>query len=49
MVGSKFTLFALFFLVFEDNSPSKSPRGGLYLEGFIHGGAYFWNFAVFFK
>ena len=21
--------------------------GGLYLEGLIHGGAYFWNFTVF--
>ena len=23
--------------------------GGLYLEGLIDGGAYFWNFTVFFK
>ena len=42
MVGSKFTLFALFFFVFEDNFPSKSPRGayiwrGLYTEGLIFG------------
>ena len=65
IVGSKFTVFALFYLVFEGNFPSTSPRGayiwrgdltegfsrywlgGLYLEGLIHGGAYFWNFTVF--
>ena len=63
-VGSKFTVFALFYFVFEGNFPSTSPRGayiwrgdltegflrydfgGLYLEGLIHGGAYFWNFMV---
>ena len=27
--------------------PSTSPPGGLYLEGLIHGGAYFRNFTVF--
>ena len=31
--GSKFTLFALFYFVFEVNFPSTSPRGGLYWEG----------------
>ena len=64
MVGSKFTVFALFYFVFEGNFPSTSPRGayiwrgdltegflryrfgGLYLEGLIHGGAYFRNFTV---
>ena len=64
IVGSKFTVFALFYFVFEDNYPSTSPRGtyiwrgdltarflryrfgGLYLERFIHGGAYFRNFTV---
>ena len=45
IVGSKFTVFALFFFVFEGNFPSTSPRGasiwrgdlkeGIYLEGFI--------------
>ena len=67
-VGSKFTVFALFYFVFEGNFPSTSPGGGgggayiwrgdltksffvtglggLYLEGLIHGGAYFPNFAV---
>ena len=33
IVGSKFTIFALFYFVFEGNFPSTSPRGGLYLEG----------------
>ena len=28
IVGSKFTVFALFYFVFEGNSPSASPRGG---------------------
>ena len=64
IVGSKFTVFALFYFVFEGNFPSTSPRGlifgeaiqrrvfcvtglgGLYLEGLIHGGAYFPNFTV---
>ena len=71
IVGSKFTVFALFYFVFEGNFPSTSPRGayiwkgdltegffalpvwrayiwrGLYMEGLIHGGAYFRNFTVF--
>ena len=67
IVGSKFTVFALFYFVFEGNFPSTSPRGayirrgdltegfcvtslgGLYLEGLIHGGAYFRNFTVISK
>ena len=61
IVGSKFTVFALFFFVFKGNFPSTSPRGayiwrGDLTEGFlryrfgglIHGGAYFWNFTVFY-
>ena len=43
IVGSKFTVFALFYFVFEGNFPSTSPQGayvwtglgGLYLEGLI--------------
>ena len=64
IAGSKFTVVALFYFVFEGNFPSTSPRGayiwrgdltegflryefgGLYLEGLIHGGAYFRNFTV---
>ena len=57
IVGSKFTVFALFYFVFEGNFPSTSPRGAwrvfcvtglgdLHLEGLIHGGAYFRNFTV---
>ena len=51
IVGSKFTVFALFFFVFEGNFPSKSPPGSLYLEGRFNGGflalpvwgAYIWR------
>ena len=51
IVGSKFTVFALFYFVFEGNFPSTSPRGGLYLEGRFKGGffalpvwgAYIWR------
>jgi len=55
IAGSKFTVFALFYFVFERNFPSTSPRG-LYLEGdltdgflcyrfgeLIFGGAYTWR------
>ena len=66
-VGSKFTVFALLYFVFEGNFPSIGLLGGLclerrfnggffcvtglwglYLEGFIHGRAYFRNFTVLF-
>ena len=51
VVGSEFTVFALFYFVFESNFPSTSPRGGLYLEGRFNGGffalrvwgAYIWR------
>ena len=51
VVGSKFTVFALFYFVFEGNFPSTSPPGGLYLEGRFNGwffvlpvwGAYTWR------
>ena len=52
IVGSEFTVFALFYFVFEGNFPSTSPRGGgAYIwkgeltEGFLRyrfGGAYIW-------
>ena len=40
IVGSKFTVFALLYFVFEGNFPSKSPRGayiwrGDLTEGFL--------------
>ena len=38
IIGSKFTVFALFYFVFEGNFPSTSPWGGLYSEGRINGG-----------
>ena len=37
IVGSKFTVFALFYFVFEGNSKYK-PVGGLYLKGQLNGG-----------
>ena len=50
-VGSKFTVFALFYFVFEGNFPSTSPRGayiwrGDLTEGFFaltDWGAYTWR------
>jgi len=36
VVRSKFTIFALFYFVFEGNFPSTSPEGG---GGIIFGGA----------
>ena len=38
IVGSEFTVFALFYFVFEGNFPSTSPRGGLYLDGLFNVG-----------
>ena len=38
IVGSEFTVFALFYFLFEGNFPSTSPRGGLYLDGLFNGG-----------
>ena len=37
IVGSKFTVFSLFYFVFEGNFPSTSP------VGLIIGGAYIWT------
>ena len=36
IVGRKFTIFALFYFVFEGNFQVKAPRGGLYLEGWFN-------------
>ena len=60
IVGRKFTVFALFYFVFEGNFQVQAP-GGLYLEGrfnggflryefggLIFGGAYFRNFTIFY-
>ena len=51
IVGSKCTILALFYFVFEGNFPRTSPQGGLYLEGRFNGGffgllvwgAYIWR------
>ena len=51
IVGSKFTIFALFYFVFEGNFPSTGPQGayiwrGYLTEGFFalpDCGAYIWR------
>ena len=40
IVGRKFTIFALFFFVFEGNFQVQAPQGGLYLEGRFNGGVF---------
>ena len=35
IVGSKFTVFALFYFVFEGNFPSTSPRGAYIWRGYL--------------
>ena len=58
IVGSKFTVFASFFVIFEGKLPSTSHRAYIcrgdltegflhyWIEGLIFGGAYFRNFMV---
>ena len=36
IVGSKFTVFALFYFVFEGNFPNKSPPGAYIWRGDLH-------------
>ena len=50
IVGTKFTVFALFNFVFEGNFPNRSPQGGFWrghlTEGFfalLVWGAYIWR------
>ena len=51
IVRSEFTVYALFYFVFEGKFPSTSPPGGLYLEELFNGrffalqvwGAYIWR------
>ena len=38
IVGRKFTVFALFYFVFEGNFQVQAPVRGLYLEGRFNGG-----------
>ena len=38
IVGSKFTVFALFYFVFEGSFSKYKLPGGLYLEGRFNGG-----------
>ena len=47
IVGRKFTVFALFFFVFEGNFQVEAPGGGgAYIWRGLYGGAYFRNFTV---
>ena len=51
IVGRKFTVFGLFYFVFEGNFQVQAPPGGLYLEERFNGGffalrvwgAYMWR------
>ena len=51
IVGSKFTVFAFFYIVFEGNFPNTSPRGPYFWTGDLTGeffvlpvwGAYNWR------
>ena len=46
IVRGKFTVFALFYLVFKGKFQVQAPRGGLYLEGRFNGGFFalqFWG------
>ena len=38
VVGRKFTIFPLFYFVFEGNFQVQAPPGGLYSEGQFNGG-----------
>ena len=38
LVGSEFTVFVLFYFVFEGNFPSTSPRGAYIWRGYFNGG-----------
>ena len=45
-MGRKFTIFALFYFVFEGKFQVQAPRGGLYSEGRFNGGIFalrFWG------
>ena len=49
IVGRKFTVFALFYFVFEGNFQVQAP-GGLYSEGRFNGGFFalrFWGANIF--
>ena len=43
-MGRKFTIFALFYFVFEGKFRVQAPRGGLYLEGQFIGGFFRYDF-----
>ena len=40
IVEKKFTVFALFYFIFEGNFQVQAPGGGSYLEGRFNGGVF---------
>ena len=44
IVGSKFTVFALFYFVFEGNFPSTGPRGAYIWRGDLTEGFLYYRF-----
>ena len=44
IVGSEFTVFALFYFVFEGNFPSTSPHGAYIWRGYLTGGFLHYRF-----
>ena len=49
-MGRKFTIFALFYFVFEGKFQVQAPRGGLYSEGRFNAGFWalrFWGAYIF--
>ena len=44
IVGRKFTVFALFYFVFEGNFPSTSPRGAYIWRGDLTGFFFHYSF-----
>ena len=46
IVGSEFTVFALFYFVFEGNFPSTSPRGAYIRKGDLREGFLRYRFGV---
>ena len=46
IVGSKFTVFALFYFVFEGNFPSTSPWGAYIRRGNLMEGTWRYRFGV---
>ena len=44
IVASKFTVFALFYFLFEGNFPNTSPRGAYFWRGDLTEGSLYYDF-----